>query len=152
VIIMDSPHPGRVYDPETLAVNGSNADVISDILSDLPIRSQKETIGPGWHRDEEVKQFQPDLIVVHYSGFNADEPGTPRGRLKTLIKFVADTQTQFLIYSRQKEAPFEATLTALLDDLYAQHPGLRTRIHVFGVLDHGRLDGSTARAARSSSW
>jgi hypothetical protein len=61
VIIMDSPHPRRVYDPETLAANGSNADVIGDILSDLPTRRQKETIGQGWHRDEEVKQFQPDL-------------------------------------------------------------------------------------------
>jgi hypothetical protein len=42
-----------------------------------------------------------------------------------------------LIYSRQREAPLEATLTALLDDLSAAHPGLRARIHGFGLLDHG---------------
>ena len=33
VIMMDSPHPARVYDEETLAANGTNADVISDISS-----------------------------------------------------------------------------------------------------------------------
>ena len=38
VILMDSPHPARVYDEETRAVNGTNADVLSDILLDLPIR------------------------------------------------------------------------------------------------------------------
>jgi hypothetical protein len=139
VIMMDSPHPLRVYDKETLDANGTNADVISDILSDLPIRRQKETIGPGWHRDEEVKAFEPDLIVVHYSGFNAEAPPTePRERLKTLIKFFADTRTKFLIYSRNNsDASLDETLSRLLADLYAQHPQLRQRIHGFGLQDHG---------------
>jgi hypothetical protein len=139
VIMMDSPHPLRVYDKETLAANGTNADVISDILSDLPIRRQKETIGPGWHRDEEVKLFEPDLIVVHYSGFNAEAPpDEPRERLKTLIKFFADTPTQFLIYSRNNtDVSTNANLAKLLADLYAQKPDLRQRIHGFGMNDHG---------------
>jgi hypothetical protein len=42
-----------------------------------------------------------------------------------------------LIYSRQKEAALEAALTALLNDLHTEHPGLRARIHPFGLLDHG---------------
>jgi serine/threonine protein kinase len=139
VIMMDSPVRRRVYDPETLAANGSNADVISDILSDLPIRRQKESIGPGWHRDEEVKQFDPDLIIVHYSGFEGEDvlPTEPRERLKTLIKFFAETPTQFVIYSRQTDASLNATLTTLLADLYSQHPGLHARIHGFGMNDHG---------------
>ena len=41
VIMMDSPHPVRVYDEETLEAAGTNADAISDILSDLPIVRQK---------------------------------------------------------------------------------------------------------------
>jgi hypothetical protein len=138
VIMMDSPHPLRVYDKETLAANGTNADVISDILSDLPIRRQKETIGPGWHRDEEVKLFEPDLIVVHYSGFNAEASATePRERLRTLIKFFADTPTKFLIYSRNTDAAINDNLSRLLADLYAEKPELRQRIRGFGVTDHG---------------
>ena len=46
VVMMDSPHPTRVYDEETLATNGTNSDVISDILLDLPIRRRRESIGP----------------------------------------------------------------------------------------------------------
>jgi hypothetical protein len=139
VIMMDSPHPLRVYDQETLTANGTNADVISDILSDLPVRRQKETIGPGWHRDEEVKSFEPDLIVVHYSGFNAEAPPTePRERLRTLIKFFADTPTKFLIYSRNNtDASLDETLSMLLAGLYAQNPQLRRRIRGFGLRDHG---------------
>jgi len=138
VIMMDSPHPLRVYDKETLAANGTNADVISDILSDLPIRRQKETIGPGWHRDQEIKAFEPDLIVVHYSGFNAEaSPDEPRVRLKTLIKFFEDVPTKFLIYSRNTEAVTHANLSKLLADLYAEKPELRQRIHGFGMTDHG---------------
>jgi hypothetical protein len=139
VIMMDSPHPLRVYDKETLAANGTNADVISDILSDLPIRRQKETIGPGWHRDEETKLFAPDLIVVHYSGFNAEaSPDEPRERLKTLIKFFADTPTKFLVYSRNNtDASTNANLAKLLADIYAEKPHLRQQIRGFGMNDHG---------------
>jgi hypothetical protein len=138
VIMMDSPHPLRVYDKETLAANGTNADVISDILSDLPIRRQKETIGPGWHRDEEIKLFEPDLIIVHYSGFNAEAPpGEPRERLKTLIKFFADTPTRFIIYSRNPNAFVNDNMSRLLADLYAQKPDLRQRIRGFGLTDYG---------------
>jgi hypothetical protein len=138
VMMMDSPHPLRVYDKETLAANGTNADVISDILSDLPIRRQKETIGPGWHRDQEIKAFEPDLIVVHYSGFLAEaSPDVPRERLRTLIKFFADTPTKFLIYSRNPGTTVNDNLSRLLADLYAQKPELRQRIRGFGLNDHG---------------
>src|SRR5437763_361652 len=77
VIMMDSPYPGRIYDEETIRASGTNADVISDILADLPIVRQKESGGPGWHRYDELVSFNPDLIVMHYSTFrgsNADDP------------------------------------------------------------------------------
>src|SRR5207253_7605755 len=59
--------------------SGTNADVISDILADLPIVRQKESGGPGWHRYDELVSFNPDLIVMHYSTFrgsNADRKST----------------------------------------------------------------------------
>jgi hypothetical protein len=137
VIMMDSPYPARVYDAEILAANGTNADVISDILSDLSIRRQKEAVGPEWHRDEEIRQFRPDLIIIHYSAFNREDSSGPRERLKILIKFFADTPTKFLIYSRLHEADLKANLATLLTDLYVEHPGLKERVRAFGVLDYG---------------
>src|SRR5262249_46655109 len=136
-ILMDSSVPSRVYDEEIRAANGTNADVISDILSDLPIRPQKELVGPDWHRDEEVRQFAPDLIIVHYSAFNPEGDDGPRERLRILLTFFAETQTKFLIYSRTHEADLNTNLSALLADLYLKHPGLRQRIRAFGVLDYG---------------
>jgi hypothetical protein len=137
VIMMDSPHPDRVYDEETLAANGTNADVLSDILLDLPIRRQRETIGPSWHRDEEILQFDPDLIVIHYSGFLQGFSEAPRDRLRLFMSYFVETETQFLLYSRQDEAGLGAGLDALLADVDAEHPGFRSRVHVFGLEDYG---------------
>jgi hypothetical protein len=135
--MMDSPHPARVYDEETLAANGTNADVISDILLDLPIRRQRESIGPDWHRDEEILQFDPDLIVIHYSGFRQEDGSGPRERLKIFIGFFAESATQFLIYSRAKETVLRQAMDELLADLEEEHPGLLSRIHLFGLDDYG---------------
>jgi len=135
--MMDSPHPDRVYDEETLAANGTNADVISDILLDLPIRRQRESIGPEWHRDEEILQFDPDLIVIHYSGFLQGFGDMPRNRLKLFMTYFADTNTQFLLYSRQPEAGLQSGVDDLLTDVDREHPGFLARVHVFGLPDHG---------------
>jgi len=137
VIMMDSPHPDRVYDEETLAANGTNADVISDILLDLPIRRQRETIGPDWHRDEEILQFEPDLVVIHYSGFRQGFSDGQRDRLKLFMTYFADSKTEFLLYSRQPEAGLRAGVDDLLVDLDEEHPGFLARVHVFGLPDHG---------------
>jgi hypothetical protein len=138
VIMMDSSVPARVYDPETLAAGGTNADVISDLLADLPIRRQKETIGPQWHRDEEIRQFQPDLILIHYSGFLQEATlSEPRTRLKVFVQFLAETPTQFLVYGRNTEANMNSQVATLLGDLYVKHPGLQQRIRAFGLLDYG---------------
>jgi len=137
VIMMDSPHPDRVYDEETLAANGTNADVISDILLDLPIRRQRETIGPNWHRDEEILQFDPDLIVIHYSGFRQGFSDGPRDRMKLFMTYFANSKTRFLLYSRQPEAGLRAGVDGLLGDVEEEHPGFLSRVHVFGLPDHG---------------
>lgn len=137
VIMMDSPHPDRVYDEETLAANGTNADVISDILLDLPIRRQRETIGPEWHRDQEILQFDPDLIVIHYSGFLRGFSEAPRDRLKLFMTYFVETDTQFLLYSRQPEAGLQTGVDDLFADVDREHPGFLARVHVFGLPDYG---------------
>lgn len=137
VVLMDSSHPARVYDEETRAVSGTNADVLSDVLLDLPVRRQRETIGPDWHRDEEILRFAPDLIVIHYSGFRQEDGSGPRERLRLFISFFIESETRFLIYSRTDEATLRAAVDELLADLEAEHPGLLGRVSVFGLDDYG---------------
>ena len=148
VVMMDSPHPVRVYDEEILEAAGTNADAISDILSDLPIRRQKEAIGPDWHRDEDIANFDPDLIVIHASGFvGGDTLTMTRERLKLFISYLADKDTKFLIYSRLGALPdlpvkdsgefFQQWVTDLLGDLEPDHPGLLSRVRTFPIRKYG---------------
>jgi hypothetical protein len=151
VVMMDSHHPITVYDDETAAAGGTNADVVSDILLDLPIKRQKEAVGPDWHRDEEILGFRPDLIIIHYSAFRQERINTPHRRLRLFIEFFADSETRFLIYSRRDEALLEKAMQELLADLNRQHPGLLERVHVFGLPDYGELkwlDPSTATSLK----
>ena len=152
VIIMDSSHPTRVYDKEVLDKGGTNADVISDILLDLPIRRQRETIGPLWHRDEEILQFQPYLIIIHYSGFRQDfieNRNLPRVRLKSFISFFLESDTRFLIYSRRSEKLLREQVDSILADLEIEHPGLLSRIDVFGLEDYGSYSWLTPITANA---
>jgi hypothetical protein len=48
---MDSPLPGRVYDPRTLAEGGTNADDVTDALRDLRVAIRKENTSAAWHRE-----------------------------------------------------------------------------------------------------
>jgi hypothetical protein len=137
VIMMDSPYSGRVYDEETIRASGTNADVISDILADLPIVRQKESGGPGWHRYDEVVSFHPDLIVMHYSTFRGPDTDDPRPPLKVFLRYFADLDTRFLIYTRSPEASVRHAVDSLMEDVEAQHRGLLARITVFGTPDHG---------------
>ena len=137
VVMMDSHHPGRVYDDETVAVGGTNADVVSDILLDLPIRRQKEAVGPEWHRDEEILGFRPDLIIIHYSAFRQEDDAGPRLRLRLFVEFFADSDTQFLIYGRRDEVWLRKVVDDLLTELDRENSGLLGRVTVFGLLDHG---------------
>ena len=137
VIMMDSHHPSRVYDEDTLASGGTNADIVSDILLDLPISRQKEAVSPEWHRDEDILGFHPDLIIIHYSSFLHGRKEGPRQRLRLFIEFFADSDTRFIIYSRRHEASLQEKVEELLAELDQEHPGLLERIHVFGLLEHG---------------
>lgn len=137
VIIMDSPHPARVYDEQTLAANATNADVLSDVLLDLPIRRQTEPIGLDWGRDEEILRLDPALIVIHYSGFRDEDGSGPRERLRLLISFFGESDTRFLVYSRASDEALRQAMGDLLRDLDAEHPGLLERIRVFGLNDFG---------------
>ena len=60
IVLMDSPLPGRVYDPRTLAEGGTNADDVTDVLRDLRVAMTKENTSAAWHREEQVVKENPD--------------------------------------------------------------------------------------------
>ena len=69
IVLMDSTHPERIYDDQTRKAGGTNADDLTDLLRDLPVRLQKENTNATWHREYEVLQESPALIVAHRSCF-----------------------------------------------------------------------------------
>ena len=137
VILMDSSHPARVYDEETRLANATNADVLSDVLMDLPIQRQRETISPSWHRDEDILRFNPDLVLIHWSGFRQEDGRGPRTRLKLFVSYFVETQTKFIIYSRQDDPDLRKKVNDLFRDLDTKYPGLLDRIFVFGLTTYG---------------
>lgn len=101
VVLMDSAIRDVVYDPQTRASGGSNADDLTDILKDLPIRLIKETTSLNWRRDQQILEQDPDLIVIHLSCFydrtnvlDSDE------RFKSFLRYMLPSRSKFLIYTR----------------------------------------------------
>jgi serine/threonine protein kinase len=158
VVLMDSPMPQRVYDPETRKEGGTNADDITDILRDLPIVVQKENTSPLWHREEQVLQQNPTLIVMHRSCFaEADAPFDPQStaiqaadsKIDAFLGYVGlgNPATKFLIYTRRADDK-----GAWASDLEKRFPQLKGRvftIHVIGGPEHATFrDATTAQALR----
>ena len=113
IVLMDSQLEGRVYDPRTFAAGGTNADDISDALHDLPVVTYKENTSPMWHREEQVRHQNPDLIISHLSCF-LDQRVSPERAIRDHLFTIAHTRlssffgylatvnlrTKFLVYSR----------------------------------------------------
>ena len=137
VMIMDSAHPARIYDEEVKDRGGTNADILAEILSDLPIQTQKELISPLWQRNEAILNFDPDLIVIHYSGFKQEDSSGPRPQLKLLIEYFADTDTRFLVYSRAGEEWLQGKMDVILEEIAVQNPDIKSRVEVFPLLEYG---------------
>jgi hypothetical protein len=66
---MDTAAPHGVYDADTAARGGSNADDLNDLLRDFPLKLYKETLTSSWDREAHVLGQEPDLILIHRSAF-----------------------------------------------------------------------------------
>jgi len=143
IVFMDSPLEGRVYDPRTLAAGGTNADDLTDALRYLPIVTHKENTSPMWHREEEVRQQNPDLIISHlsclYDQRVANEPAVrteffnmAQNRLTAFFGYVASVnpRTKFLVYSRGRFGTQEETWTR---DVVARFPQMNGRLFTMTV-------------------
>ena len=157
IVLMDSPHPARVYDPATLKVGGTNADDLTDLLRDLPVGLLKETTGTSWRREDEILRENPEIIVAHRSCFyDATLLGDPAldqryaqqlyapaaDKFEMLLAYVAlgNPRTRFLVYSRgswETEAAKDAWIAAL----ERRFPRLKGRVRAYKV----PLDRATFR-------
>jgi len=145
IVLMDSPLPGRVYDPRTFAAGGTNADDVTDVLRDLPLGLRKENTSPAWHREQQVIAENPDLIISHLSCLfdarvSSDKEvyeqlfDMAQNRLLVFFAYVAaaNPRTQFILYSRGQiaQAGGEA---AWVTNWEARLPVLRGRLHAFSM-------------------
>jgi serine/threonine protein kinase len=158
VVLMDSPLPDRVYDPETRKNGGTNADDITDILQDLPIAIEKENTSPLWHREDQVLRQKPSLIVIHRSCFADATVGLdPQStalqvadkKLESFLGYVSlgNPATKFLTYTRRSEDQGAWVL-----DLERRFPQLKGRVvalTVPGGSEHATFrDPETKKALR----
>ena len=166
IVLMDSPLPGRVYDPRTLAAGGTNADDLTDALQPLAVAIQKENTSAMWHREEQVVRQNPDLIVSHLSCLLDERFAEPeregplydhlftlaKGRLVGVFGYVAaaNPRTRFLVYSRGAFAPPEKA-ALFVSEAEIRFPALRGRVRAFSVPGRDKAtfrDPETARLMR----
>jgi hypothetical protein len=146
IVLMDSPLPGRVYDPRTAAQGGTNADDVTDVLRALPVAIRKENTSAAWHREEQVVFENPDLIISHLSCFVDERVASGDAAVAEHLSDVAEyrlllffaylasrnPRTQFIIYSRSQFARKGGEAVWLANE-EAHLPILRGRLHPLTV-------------------
>jgi len=153
VVLMDSPVPDRVYDPETRKNGGTNADDITDILRDLPIVIEKENTSPLWHREDQILREKPSLIVIHRSCFADATVGfDPQStamqvadkKLESFLGYASlgNPTTKFLTYTRRS-----GDQAAWVSDLEKRFPQLQDRL--IAVTVPGGAERATFRDAET---
>ncbi len=128
-------------------VQALSADDISDALRERKIAIYKENISPMWHREEQVRQQRPDLVVSHLSGF-ADLRWAPTGtalnealfdvarnRLTLFFAYQAVTnpRVRFLVYSRGRDWLTKSEEDAWVAEVEARFPQLKGRLFTMVV-------------------
>ena len=138
VVLMDSTLPERIYDPATRENGGTNSDDISDTLRDLPLELHKETTSSQWHREDQVVQQDPALVMMHLSSFaQSAAPGTgvqrqAEERTRAFLGFVglANPRTQFIVYTRSFG---EDERRAWVSETVERFPALRDRVRLVTI-------------------
>ena len=149
IVLMDSQHPARVYDPATRQAGGTNADDLTDLLRDLPVTLLKENTGSTWHREDQILRQNPSLILVHRSCFYDStllgDPELdlkyedrlyqwPADKLEAFIGYIAqgNPRTRFVVYSR-RGWPSDAERLAWMTGVERRFPGLKGRLASYMV-------------------
>jgi len=157
VVLMDSPHPQRVYDAATLRAGGMNADDLTELLRDQPLVLIKEATGARWDREEQLLAQTPDLIIAHRSTFYdatllgdstldnkyfAQLYAPAADKFESLLGYVAraNRHTRFIVYSRGSWKT-EAEARVWINTVERRFPAIAGRLTVYKV----PLDRATFR-------
>jgi len=159
IVLMDSTHPERVYDPVTRANGGTNADDLTDLLHDLPVVLLKENTTWTWHREDEVLRQRPDLIVAHRScfyvpsgikddKFEQDFYARASDKFEMFVGYIAlaNPRTKFIVYSRRSWASAQDR-DVWVRALETRFPLLKGRVIAYMV----PLDRATYRNAQTGA-
>jgi hypothetical protein len=164
IVLIDSPHPERVYDPETRRTGGTNADDLTDLLRNLPVVLLKENTNATWHRENQVLQEKPALIVAHRSAFYDTTLFDPakygdvghteqfaelaHDKFDLLIGYIGqgNPTTRFIVYSRGSWET-EAARAQWVRAMEERFPVLRGRVQAMKV----PLDRATFRNTTTGS-
>ena len=95
VILMDHP-PEKDDWPDMIVVNANS-------LADLPVDIWKEVTDPNWDRGRNIRDKDPDLVIIHESAFydeDGDNQENYRKRMEAFIGYMQNTRTMFLFYTR----------------------------------------------------
>ncbi len=164
IVLMDSTHPLRIYDPATIAEGGTNADDLTNILRDLPVVLSKENTNKTWNRETEVLQQNPDLIVAHRSLFyDATLGGDPEfaqltypmaaDKFDMFMGYIGqgNPRTRFLVYSRGSWDGDPQVRQRWVESVESRFPALRGRVTAWQVpLDRATFrDPTTAAEIRA---
>lgn len=144
VLLMASATPYCVFDPVTREAGGSNVDDLSKLLAELPVNSRAETTSQIWQREKQVREMDPDLIVIQYSCFfdvtDDDELALVLSKVRKaerdLESFLenmalACPSTQFLVYSRHFEC--DDTREQWEREMFWKFPQLEQRLSTLGI-------------------
>jgi serine/threonine protein kinase len=163
VVMMDSHHPQRVYDPATLRAGGMNADDLTELLRDQPLVLIKEAASSRWDREEQLLSQTPDLILAHRSSFYdatllgdsaLDNKYWPQlyapaaDKFESLLGYVAraNPHTRFIIYSRGSWKT-DAEAQAWVGMVERRFPAIVGRLTVYKVpLDRATFRNETTGA------
>lgn len=137
VISMDSPNnenrEENIYDPRTRKNGRTNSDDIEDALEHLDILFMKEITGQYWDRWEQIKRFNPNLILIHYSCFYPNSSEDESGRFDVFLNRIQDSDAQILVYSRQPQFKDDAYIRRWIGQKESQYPNLKDRLNIFKI-------------------
>jgi len=136
VVSMDSPNitKDNVYDPRSQREGKTNSDDIGVALSELSnVLFMKEITGKNWTRGEQIRKFNPDLIVIHYSCFYSNTSNDTLDKFEGFLSKVSHIDSKLLIYSRNEADTFQ--VAALFEEWkrkkVTKYPLLKDRLFFF---------------------
>jgi serine/threonine protein kinase len=177
VVLMDTTADGGIYDKNNIGNGGSNAKEVRKALEEMhlspPLRLIVEQIDLDWRRQSHVREWHPDLIIIHRSSFfhpvnyflKFKRPFDEETEMKwaavyrladdKLIDFMAYIgshlqQTRFLVYSRGTDPgwPKDEYRNKWVESIERAYPELEDRITTMvvpGGIENGSFRNTDAR-------